>query len=401
MKILVPLFCPPGGTWGSLTRVLAVGHAATARGHQIAFCAAGPLGERLTSLGYRVFPMPQATYLGLPSAISKLIEARSQESTPPVKPGKSFGSIWLVLFFTGSGNLRFLKKLVREQLKAVEAFKPDLIFTEGDLGAMLLAQITGLPFASTYASVFQVGVGSFPWKRLRSSVASVLRDYGKPPVDPHELIMNRQTLKLIPSVPEMEEVEAGRDDVVFTGSLYRSFRAASDAAFEPEPGKRYVFVYVGTGSMTMTSLRKVLPVVFPEGAGPMCLVGAQSIQGEERLGNVVLRPFWDAETLLPHCDWTVCHGGHNTIIQSLSHGVPLLVFPGPIFERRFNAQMVHKGGAGRWGEVPDFRPDWLAEALRAREGCAERAKVLGKTIASLGGADTAICAMERWAGKAS
>ncbi|MHB1415778.1 MAG: hypothetical protein ACYC1C_11045 [Chloroflexota bacterium] len=42
--------------------------------------------------------------------------------------------------------------------------------------------------------------------------------------------------------------------------------------------------------------------------------------------------------MLPRCDWTVCHGGQHTIVQSLLHGVPLIVLPGPIFERRFNAK---------------------------------------------------------------
>ena len=47
MRILIPLFSPPAGTWGSLTRVLAVGKAAEARGHEAAFCAAGYLADRL------------------------------------------------------------------------------------------------------------------------------------------------------------------------------------------------------------------------------------------------------------------------------------------------------------------------------------------------------------------
>jgi MGT family glycosyltransferase len=31
--------------------------------------------------------------------------------------------------------------------------------------------------------------------------------------------------------------------------------------------------------------------------------------------------------LLPHLDAVVCHGGHNTVCESLSHGLPLVVIP--------------------------------------------------------------------------
>jgi UDP:flavonoid glycosyltransferase YjiC (YdhE family) len=33
-----------------------------------------------------------------------------------------------------------------------------------------------------------------------------------------------------------------------------------------------------------------------------------------------------------------CRGGPNAIIQSLASSVPLIIFPGSIFERRFNAE---------------------------------------------------------------
>lgn len=81
---------------------------------------------------------------------------------PVVKPDRSFGSIWLVLWFTGVGRLRYLRCLIDAELAAVEAFRPDVLFTEVDTGAFVVSRITGVPIACTYASVFAVGVGSFP-----------------------------------------------------------------------------------------------------------------------------------------------------------------------------------------------------------------------------------------------
>lgn len=41
--------------------------------------------------------------------------------------------------------------------------------------------------------------------------------------------------------------------------------------------------------------------------------------------NVLVRPRVPQLALLPHLDAVVCHGGHNTVCESLSHGLPLVV----------------------------------------------------------------------------
>lgn len=71
MRILIPLFSPPTGTWGSLTRVLAIEGAASDLGHDVAFTASGPLADRLEELGRHVYRTPQATMLGLPRPLSR------------------------------------------------------------------------------------------------------------------------------------------------------------------------------------------------------------------------------------------------------------------------------------------------------------------------------------------
>jgi uncharacterized protein (TIGR00661 family) len=153
--------------------------------------------------------------------------------------------------------------------------------------------------------------------------------------------------------------------------------------------------YAGTGSITQNKLSNILPELFPNDSDTICLVGgSQRVEKEKRIGNVIFRPFFDAESLMPHCEWVICHGGHNTIIQALTNGVPLIIFPGPIFERRFNARMVHKSGAGIFGELPDFNKIWLKKIIVNRESCANKAKELGEKILSYNGAVTAIKSME-------
>lgn len=390
MRLLIPLFSPPTGTWGGLTRVIAIAKAAGDAGHEVAFCACGSLEAELGRQGYLVYSVPLPTMLGLPAPLSRIIERRSQRMSLPVKPGKSVGNIWLVLVATGMARAGYLRRLVKAEMEAARVFQADVLFTDLDPGAFLLAAVTGLPLASAYASIATQGVGSWPWKLMRRAVASVLKQYGQPVCTPDELCFGPSVLKIIPSIPELDGADPSRLDVRYVGHLLGDIRPTSQTDFRPEAGRRYVFVYVGTGSISLDTLRKVLPQVFPASGELTCLVGAQSIERPQRLGAVEFWPYVPAEALLPHCDWTICHGGQNTIIQSLRRGVPLIIFPGPIFERRFNAQKVEEAGAGLVGELTDFTVEWLRAALEKRAECTPNAVHLGERIRSYGGAPAAI-----------
>jgi Glycosyl transferases, related to UDP-glucuronosyltransferase len=400
MKILFLLFSPPTGTWGSLTRVTAIASAASFRGDEVAFCASGTLSDRLRAAGLRVYSVPQATMFGLPLSVSRLMEKRSQRASLPVKEGRSIGSVWFVLKLSGMTGRSYLSRLVDAQLDAIERFRPDALFTEMDPGAFLTSRICGIDLFATYASVMEGGRETRTFARLMRTMKSILADHGVTDGlegGPYHL---KNVHRIVPSIPELEEKEPGgqsRDSLLFAGSLLGSFKNQSDGEYELEPNKKYVFVYVGTGSVSLDRLISVLPAVFPEGSETICLVGAQSIGEEMCLGNVVLRPYFDAERIIPRCDWVLCHGGHNTIMQSLTSGIPLLVFPGPIFERRFNASMVEKAGAGLMIELSSFKKETLLEAMKRRESCAVAARKLGERISSYDGPRIVLAEMARYA----
>jgi UDP:flavonoid glycosyltransferase YjiC (YdhE family) len=140
-----------------------------------------------------------------------------------------------------------------------------------------------------------------------------------------------KVLKIIPSIPDLEGTDPARADVCYVGQLLGNIQTGD--GFKPEPGKRYVFAYLGTGAVPLGIVQRVLPQVFPLNGKYICLVGAQSVRAVERVGAVEFQPYVSAADYLPFCDWTICHGGQNTIIQSLVNDVPLLIFPGPIFRR--------------------------------------------------------------------
>ena len=399
MRLLIPLFSPATGTWGGLTRVTAVADAARAAGHEVACCASGYLAKTLKGRGYRVYETPATTMFGLPGPLSRALERRSQRITLPVRSGRSIGNIWLVLMVSGLARGGYLRRLVAAELAAARDFGADALFTDLDPGAFVLSRAAGLPIASTYAAVLLEGEGTLPWHLMRRALGSALRANGQPALTPHELLFDPSVLKIIPSIPELDGSDPSRADARYVGRLIGGIQTTGDETSPLPNGKRGVFVYVGTGSLSLDRLREVLPRVFPADGGITCLVGAQSIERIERIGGVEFRDYVPAATTLPRCDWTICHGGQNTIVESLSFDVPLLVFPGPVFERRFNARMVAESGAGRMGEATDFNAEWLRAALAGRDAAARRASALGEKIRAAGGASAAVAAIASHAGR--
>jgi UDP:flavonoid glycosyltransferase YjiC (YdhE family) len=393
MRLLIPLFSPATGTWGGLTRALAVAEAAVTTGHEVAFCASGSVADTVTHRGYRCYEMPSATMLGLPASVTRPLQARSQRAAIPVRSGRSIGSIWLVLTVSGMARPAYLRSALQAQERAAREFAPDAVFTDLDPAAFLLAAVTGIPLASTYSSVMTQGRGTWPWRLMRHGLAQALRSRGVASRTPDELFFGPHVLKIIPSVPELDDADPHRPDVAYVGHLVEPVRPDSLAEAGLDPAGRYVFAYLGTGSIALRTVHRVLPEAFPSAGATTCVVGAQSITAPYRMGGVQFRPYVPAEALLPHCDWTICHGGQNTIIQSLLHGVPLIVFPGPIFERRFNAGKLQQAGAGLMGERNQFTAGWLAAALQRRAELASQAARLGRHLRTFGGADAAIAAI--------
>lgn len=398
MRLLIPLFSPATGTWGGLTRVIAIAEAAEKAGHSVAFCASGDLELDLRLHGYQVYPMPPTTMMGLPAPLSHVLEQRAQNVAPPVPPGQSIGNIWLVMMASGLARSGYLKQLVEAELAAAEAFKPDVLFTDLDPGAFMLSSILKLPMAFTYQTVAQKGIGSTAWAMMNRAIRPVLKAYDQPVQTVDEICFASSNLKIISSIPELDGANPDRPDVRYVGHLLGNIRPESAASSPSENGRRVVFTYVGTGSLPLKRLRKVLPEVFPADGDRVCLVGSQSIDEPERVGAVEFLPYVPAESILPHADWTLCHGGLNTIIQSLRAGVPLIIFPGAVFERRFNARKVAEAGAGLFGESNQFTVEWLRGAFDQQARCSAWADRLGERIKSYGGAEAAIDAIENWHG---
>ena len=99
---------------------------------------------------------------------------------------------------------------------------------------------------------------------------------------------------------------------------------------------------------------------------------------------------------------TVCHGGNNTVLESLACGVPVLALPMNGDQYGVAARLDY-AGAGAWLPIRRLTAARLLETLtrlRSERRYAERARTLAASIASAGGAPRAADLIEHALGLA-
>ena len=87
------------------------------------------------------------------------------------------------------------------------------------------------------------------------------------------------------------------------------------------------------------------------------------------------------------------HGGQNSIVDGLLHGVPQIVVPGKVFERRYNAASIADNQCGITLPYQDFRADQLRTAVLPvinSSKIADNAAALGRKLSAGGGVQAII-----------
>lgn len=120
--------------------------------------------------------------------------------------------------------------------------------------------------------------------------------------------------------------------------------------------------------------------------------------GDDVAGNILVRGHVPQLELLSRLDAVVCHAGHNTVCESLWHGVPLVVAP-IRDDQPIVAGQVVDAGAGvrvRFGRVT---PKLLAGAIEAvldgQQGFRAAARRIGQSFQDAGGSRAAADRLEK------
>jgi MGT family glycosyltransferase len=113
--------------------------------------------------------------------------------------------------------------------------------------------------------------------------------------------------------------------------------------------------------------------------------------------NFIVQPRVPQLELLPHLDAVVCHGGHNTVCETLMNGLPMVVIP-IAYDQSHVAGRVVRTGAGERLNFNRFKAGHLKDAVKeilnnpAYKISAEQMK---KSFQEAGGTQTAVDMLEQ------
>jgi len=355
MRILFLPIITRGSAIGTITRCLSVAHHLRLFGHEAFFLTHGDCARQVAESD---FPF--------------------MEGAVPEPPGPlhALSDLSDVAVFLNLTDEDYLCRSLETEQKAVEHFKPDVLFSEFKLTAPITAAQTGLPLVSTACSPADPRFISplFSEKRAVNHDAAIagfniiLEERGLDPViDVAELFFMRSDVKIAPTVQEIEPLLADVPNMHYVGYLLydrQELAPLPEGLIEKAHGKNLVFAYFGTGEIGPAQYTSVLPRAF-EGTDFHAIVAVGDHPDLPELpvltNNVTWVRFVPGRSILRGSQALIFHGGQNTAMASLIHKVPSLVFPGTDFERDFNARALARIGVGIHCAVEDFTPKQLLE----------------------------------------
>lgn len=369
---------------GHINPTVAVAAALRATGHEVAWAGRPEVVGALAGPGARVYPC------GIPDAAAA--PARTEQVRGPAALKLLWQSFLIPLAEAMAAGVR----------RAVDDFAPDVLVADQQaLAGALIADAADLPWATSATTSAELTdpLGDLPlvagWVagqlaglRARLGLPAV-REAADPRFSPH--------LILVFSTEELTGAVDARGGAVRMVGPALATRPAIDFPWEwLLPGQPTVLISLGTvsaesGGRFLDACRAAMHQRPGLAAVLVDPLGGDRPPG----GNVLTRARVPQLELLPHLRAVICHAGHNTVCESLWHGVPLVVAP-IRDDQPIVAQQVTGAGAGVRLRFARAGADQIGAALDrvlADPAYARDARRIGASFRAAGGAGAAARAL--------
>lgn len=313
-------------------------------------------------------------------------------------------------------------------LAAVDDHRPGrVVCSFFSVGAMVASEAAGIPYIVLMANIYGLpaagmppfGTGGQPaagvlsrvrdravtalvarqWNKGLDRLNSLRRTYGLGPLDDFWDQVRRARRILVLTSPAFDFPAAIPDNVRYVGPVLDDPQWAVSAPWTPPPGDGpVVLVAMSTTPQDQVDcLQRVvdalssLPVRGIVTTGPA--VDPKALRPSQNVLVVASAPHSEVLTCT---EVVVTHGGHGTVIRSLSAGVPLVVMPQGR-DQADNAARVESRGAGVTVKSIASPTTIGAAVMRVLKhpGYREAAKRLGDSIRADAAADTLVRELER------
>lgn len=337
---------------GHTNPTVSVARALAERGHEVAWVAHPRAVRPLLPQGARLFELddhvPEARW------------AEANAKSKAVRGLAAFQFLWEEFF------VPLARSMVPGVTAAVAEAKPDvLVVDQQAVAGALVARAKGLrwaTFATTSAGLTDPLAG-LPKVRawLDAQLASLEREAGLTPVA--EPDRSPQLVVAFTTAALVGPTEGFAPHVHFVGPAIALRPENTAFPFEAlRPGKR-LLVSLGTVNFEVGERFYNVAVEALEHEDVQVVLVAPERQLARVPANFLVRSFVPQLALLPHVHAVVCHAGHNTVVETLSNGLPLVVLPIKD-DQPVVAQQVADSGAGLRLKFGRVRPEELREAVR-------------------------------------
>ncbi|GFZ34555.1 hypothetical protein CSC2_50810 [Clostridium zeae] len=382
MKVLIAPMSAMTETSGPFSRAVALCHELIRKKHKVAFCSPEDINYRkIENVKNYYAPIPSP--FGTPIFIGKKMLKLGQFFR--IQEDKKINSFEHVLHFIGAISKKYFYEDVFYIRKAIQDFQPDVIYAEFRISAIVAAKLEGIKVVTGYSYPVQKSFASNP--EYSTSVKRFLKENNLQPIDSVLDIFDWADLKIVLSSYELEPIDS--NNIVFTGPFFRP-----NIKFTEAP-KNKIIAYMGFGTINITTMIDNLTKAF-ENTNIEVYIATRQVKPYKR-NNIIVDERFDFNQLMPEAIAYINHGGQNSIMTGLIYGVPQIIYPGNVFERRYNASSIVNLKAGISLEVNGFNyvtiknivNDFIENPIYANN-----AKKSGIQLLNLGGVNKAVEVIE-------
>jgi UDP:flavonoid glycosyltransferase YjiC (YdhE family) len=371
---------------GHLHSMLPVAWALKNRQHEVAFASAPSFCRQLEARGFQAIPA------GL-----DWLESEAERYFPRLRElGPEERHFWFLTdVFADTAALEMSRAL----LDIVESWRPDVILRGAfEFAGCVVAERLGLPHATIGGGLFHHSRALEPL--IQDQLAYLRSVHQLAPYPALDMLYPHLYIAQVPPSYEFPDVPLPPS--------YRAVRPTFDSApgetlpawIERLPDRPTVHATLGTVFNRAPEIyRIILEGLRDEPINLVLAVGRDQdpAQFGPQPDNVYIERYLPHTLLLPHCDAVIGHGGANTTLQTLSHGLPLVTIPLSA-EQPFHAARCADLGVGlvlrQPGAAPlhldaanpELSPDTLREAVREllhNPSFREKARGIQREIAAL------------------
>ncbi|MBD7911453.1 glycosyltransferase [Clostridium cibarium] len=382
MRVLLAPMSAMTETKGPFSRIVLLANEFIKRGHKVALCAPEDINyHSIENVKNYYAPIP--SLLGVPKFVGNNIFRISQ--LVGLQQRKQINSFEEVLHLVGAINRKYFANDVSCIRRAIQKFKPDVIYSEFRIAAIVAAKLEKIKVATGFSLPVQKSFASNP--EYSKGVNKYLTENNLNKVESVLDIFDWADLKIVPSSYEIEPIDG--ESIVFVGPL------SSPKLIQTKGEKNKIVAYMGNGTISPMILIKELTKAF-ESSSYQVYIATEQVEPYKK-NNINVNKRFDFNELLPEAVVYINHGGQNSIMTSLIYGVPQIICPGNVFERKYNASSIVKLQAGAMLEVSDFNYETIKKIVNNfNENPVYRnnSKKAGEILLSLGGTAKAVEAIE-------